>query len=144
MVLEAFEPRLGCPSLPVISRIIPNVSRTFRPPCPFRSVVLSFCFTHWMSVLQALWLGFCRCADVMFSSVAMRPHLLTQCLRCRPSVFAHFRSCLYFFILSSSKWEALLLRVRPANKGMNRNKLQAFVETGGFRFPCRLVFPACN
>ena len=144
MELEVFSPRVGLFPVPVISPIIPNVSRTFRLPCPSRSVVLSFGFAHCISVLQALWFSLCRYAGAMFSPVAIRPLLLSQCLRCKPSVFAHFRSCLYFFILNSSKWVALLLRVRPANKGMNRNKLQAFVGTGGFWSSCRLVSRACN
>ena len=33
---------------------------------------------------------------------------------------------------------------RTANKGINRNKLQAFVGTGGFWSSCRLVSLACN
>ena len=37
-----------------------------------------------------------------------------------------------------------IMSQRTANKGMNRNKLQASVGAGGFRPSCRLVFPACN
>ena len=47
------------------------------------------------------------------------------------------------------KIKNVILKIQPihhttSNKGMNRNKLQAFVGTGGFRSSCRLVFPACN
>ena len=37
-----------------------------------------------------------------------------------------------------------IMSQRTANKGMNRNKLQASVGTGGFRSSCRLVSRACN
>ena len=39
---------------------------------------------------------------------------------------------------------AVPLNKHKANKGMNRNKLQAFVGTGGFRSSCSLVSLACN
>ena len=38
----------------------------------------------------------------------------------------------------------LRLPTFSANKGMNRNKLQAFIGTGGFRSSCRLISRACN
>ena len=54
--------------------------------------------------------------------------------------FTHFQ---FGSLLNSIKiWN--LLPQHTTNKGMNRNKLQASVGTGGFRSPCRLVFRACN
>ena len=153
-------PRVGLFSLPVISPIIPNVSQTLvlshyllmrrsrvRLHYLFASII------HRLKLVSLRWRharpynasvnASVATLNPKLSSVAMRPtkpdfqvfKLGFQLLKGMPSGI---------FQIGFAKQTTSRCPVRSANKGMNRNKLQARVSVAALFATCRLVSRACN
>ena len=160
MELEVSGPRVGLFPVPVISPIIPDVSQTLvlshylfmrrsrvRLRCLFAAII------HRSNLVSLRWQNVRPYnASVNASVATLNPKLSSVAMRPTKPVFQGFKLGFQLlkgmpsgiFQIGFAKQTTSRCPVRSANKGMNRNKLQASVEAGGFWSTCRLVSHACN
>ena len=160
MELEVFGPRVGLFFVPVISPIIPDVSQTLvlshylfirrsrvRLRCMFSAII------HRSKLESLRWCHICPYnASVNISVATLNPKPYSVAMRPTKPDFQVFK--LGFQLLKGmpsgmfssgfAKQTASCCPVRTANKGMNRNKLQAQVSVAALFATCRLVSLACN
>ena len=146
--------------MPVISPIIPDVSQTLvlshylfmrrsrvRLRCLFAAII------HRLKLVSLRWQQARTYNASVYASVAtLNPKLSTVAMRPTKPVFQGFKLGFQLlkgmpsgiFQIGFAKQTTSRCPVRSANKGMNRNKLQARVSVADLFATCRLVFRACN